>query len=81
MWSPNFIASEDYLQKKLFWKYFGKTHRWTLESEYLFNKVADLQPATLLKRDFDTGVFQLILRIFRAHFLYYEGGRKIYVTI
>ena len=37
--------------------------------EYLFNKVADLQPTTLLKIDFDTGVFPLMLRIFRAHFL------------
>ena len=25
--------------------------------EFLFNKVADLQPATLLKRDFKTGIF------------------------
>ena len=57
------------IYKKLFWKYFDKTHRGTLVPEYLFKKVADLQPATLLKRDFDIGVFPLILRIFRAHIL------------
>ena len=40
----------------------------TLELEYLFNKVADLKSTTLLKRDFDTGVFPLILRIFSGTF-------------
>ena len=69
MWSPDFIALTRGLStKKLFRKYFGKTHRWTLAPEYLFQKVAGLQPPTLLKRDFDTGVFPLILCYFRAHF-------------
>ena len=33
----------------------------------LFNKVADLKPATLLKRDFNTGVF-LYCAIFKNSF-------------
>ena len=59
---------EGHLKKTRFWKYFGKTHTWTLVPEYLFNKVAGLQPTTLLKRDFHTGVFPLILCILRQIF-------------
>ena len=54
-------------KKKLFRKYFDKTHRWTLVSKYLFNKVADLQSGTLLERDSSTGVFLTILSSFLEH--------------
>ena len=69
------------IYKKPFWKYFGKTHRQTFVPEYLFKKVPGLQRATLLKADFDTGVFPLTLRIFRAHFLQNKTEREIYMTI
>ena len=43
---------------------FCKIHRKTPVSESLFNKDEGLRPATLLKKDSVTGVFQLILRNF-----------------
>ena len=47
------VAFRDVLQKQLFYKFYRKTHA----LETLFNKVASVKPATLLKRDFDIGVF------------------------
>ena len=49
------------------WKRCCKIHRKTPVPEPLFNKVADLRPATLLKRDPGTGVFLLILPNFKEH--------------
>ena len=48
---------------------FRKIHRKTHVSESLFNKFADLRPATLLKKDSGTGVFLRILRNFLKHLL------------
>ena len=58
----------DVLQNK-----FLKLHSKALKSESLFNKVADLKawrPATLLKRDSNTGVFLWSLRHFYNTFFY-----------
>ena len=41
-------------------------------SESLFNKFADLRPATLLKKDSGTGVFLRILRNFLKHLFFTE---------
>ena len=47
----------------------GNISQNSLVPEYLFDKVVDLQFAVLLKRDFNTDAFPLIVSIFRAHIL------------
>ena len=55
---------------KIFSLKFRKFHRKTFVLESLFNKVAGLRPATLLKRDSKTSVFLWNLRIFWEHLFY-----------
>ena len=48
-------------KRKIFLRIFQNPQE-ALTSESLFNKVVGLRPATLLKRDSDTGVFMWILQ-------------------
>ena len=51
------VATEGALQKRKMFLRTSQNPQEALASESLFNKVAGLRPATLLKRDSDTGVF------------------------
>ena len=73
-WNISVFSSSDYKKvenlvfhwfsiKKLF-RNFWTIHGETLVMESYFRKVADLQPATVLKRDSTTGVFLWILQKF-----------------
>ena len=55
---PEVFCKESYSQK------FCNIHRKAPVLESLFNKASPSRPTTLLKRDFNTGVFLLILRNF-----------------
>ena len=56
--------------KKGVLKNFIKLTRKHLCQSLLFNKVTDLRPTTLLKKDSGTGVFMWILQIFLEHLFY-----------
>ena len=51
------VATGGALQKRKMFLRTSQNPQEALASESLFNKVAGLRPATLLKRDSDTGVF------------------------
>ena len=69
-------------------KNFAIICRKTLVLESLFNKVAEFQalrtatqrPATLLKRNYNTGVFLWILKIFKNR-LFYRTSRRLLLNI
>ena len=52
------IRPDEFCLKGFFKVFFLKIHRKTPVLQSVFNKLAGLRPATLLKRDSDTGVYQ-----------------------
>ena len=68
IWFTSETATGDVLQNKCSWK-IRNIRRKTPVLESFFNKVADIRPATLLKRDSYTGVFLLHLLHFEHLFL------------
>ena len=63
------ITYEKHIQNRCSKKY-RKIHGKTPMLESLFNKVAGLRPATLLKKHFSTGVLLSILGNFYIHVFY-----------